>query len=62
MVLAEGAFMQVQLAEGDGAGHLQPMYRRAVELRHEVLVDAHAESRRNALGEIEILEGDRHAV
>jgi hypothetical protein len=62
MVLAEGAFMQVQLAEDDGAGHLQPMYRRAVELRHEVLVHAHTESRRNALSEIEILEGDRHAV
>ena len=57
---AHRELIEVGLADGDGAGGVQPRDRRAVDDRREVREHPRGCGRRDALGGEKILHGDRY--
>ena len=62
VVVGEGAFGELQLAQAHRAGVVEPLRDGAIERGLEVAVDRHARGRWNAGGIAEVFQRDRHAV
>jgi hypothetical protein len=62
VVIGVGTLGQLQLAQCDGTGGIQPAHHRGILGGMEVLVDRHARGGRHALRPAQILHRDRHAM
>ena len=62
MMIGECALGELQLAQADRSGRVQPLDHRAVEVRPELAMDRHARRGCDALRVAQVLEADRHTV